>query len=194
MNTSWWIINPLLRKCPLILYHLSVGIGISSPSAQLEISDENSRVIYSSSAYGNSQTDTSPIFLGRKARGSLLAPAAVINGDLLAYFGGKGFDGTDWDFLSTGGISIVATEIHDAVFKGTGMRFLTTPNGSTSKITRMAISHNGNVGIGTMNPLSKLAISGLPNTPPDASGNAGVVCVTNDGNLWIDDDGINDCQ
>ena len=51
----------------------------------------------------------------------------------------------------------------------------------------------GNVGIGTTNPKSKLAVSGLPKTPPDTSGMAGMLCVTNDGNIWVDDDSIYDC-
>jgi len=54
---------------------------------------------------------------------------------------------------------------------------------------------NSKVGIGTTNPLSKLAVTGLPNTPPDSSGTRGIVCITNDGNMWIDDDGdTNICQ
>ena len=52
----------------------------------------------------------------------------------------------------------------------------------------------GNVGIGTASPLSKLAVTGLPTSPPDPSGNAGVVCVTNDGNFWLDNDGTADCS
>jgi len=54
---------------------------------------------------------------------------------------------------------------------------------------------NVKVGIGTSNPQSRLAVSGLPNTPPDSSGTRGLVCITNDGNMWIDDDGdSNICQ
>lgn len=40
---------------------------------------------------------------------------------------------------------------------------------------------------------SKLAIGSMPNSPPDASGNDGVLCITNDGNVWVDDDGTYDC-
>lgn len=58
---------------------------------------------------------------------------------------------------------------------------------------KVIIKSDGNVGIGTYTPLSKLAVSGLPTSPPDASGNAGVVCVTNNGNFWLDNDGTNDC-
>ena len=53
---------------------------------------------------------------------------------------------------------------------------------------------SGNFGIGTNDPQSPLAVSDLPTSPPDSSGNAGVVCSTNDGNFWLDNDGIADCQ
>lgn len=52
----------------------------------------------------------------------------------------------------------------------------------------------GNVGIGTSDPLSKLSIKGLPLSAPDSSGVAGALCVTNDGNLWLDGDGVSDCK
>ncbi|RJQ56913.1 MAG: hypothetical protein C4526_00450, partial [Nitrospiraceae bacterium] len=45
-----------------------------------------------------------------------------------------------------------------------------------------------NVGIGTRTPLSKLAVNGLPTAPPsgDTSGTKGILCITNNGNIWID--------
>ena len=64
----------------------------------------------------------------------------------------------------------------------------------TNNISQLVVDGSGKVGIGTTEPLSKFAVSGLPTSPPDASGNAGVVCVTNDGNFWLDNDGTNDCQ
>ncbi|MEK6983839.1 MAG: hypothetical protein AABX33_04665 [Nanoarchaeota archaeon] len=57
----------------------------------------------------------------------------------------------------------------------------------------ITIKQGGNVGIGTTNPVSKLAVAGLPIAPPDQSGTAGMLCVTNNGNIWIDNDGTYDC-
>jgi hypothetical protein len=51
----------------------------------------------------------------------------------------------------------------------------------------------GNIGIGVTNPQSKLAVAGLPNSAPDGSGTKGILCITNNGNIWVDDDGTYDC-
>lgn len=64
---------------------------------------------------------------------------------------------------------------------------------TASKDNKLLVTQDGKVGIGTTNPQSTLAVSNLPITPPDASGNKGVVCITNNGNMWIDtnsNDGI----
>lgn len=43
------------------------------------------------------------------------------------------------------------------------------------------------IGVGMWMPLkSKLGVKGLPTSPPDTSGVAGMLCITKDGNIWID--------
>ena len=62
------------------------------------------------------------------------------------------------------------------------------------KNAKVYVNSLGNVGIGMTNPLSKLAVKGLQTSPPDTSGTAGLVCVTNDGNLWLDTTPSTPCQ
>lgn len=85
-----------------------------------------------------------------------------------------------------------------AIFTGAMIGFGTITNDSWSlysdNTVRMHISSTGKVGIGTTNPLSQLAVSGLPISPPDSSGNAGIVCITNDGNMWVDSVGDLNCN
>lgn len=59
-----------------------------------------------------------------------------------------------------------------------------------------SILTTGNIGIGMTSPQSRLAVASLPSAPPsgDTSGTRGSVCITNAGNMWVDDDGVNDCQ
>lgn len=63
--------------------------------------------------------------------------------------------------------------------------------GRTDPVAKLHVAGDtyieGRVGIGMWTPLkSKLGVKGLPTSPPDASGVAGMLCITNDGNIWID--------
>lgn len=56
-------------------------------------------------------------------------------------------------------------------------------------VDRISFTADGNVGIGTSNPQSKLSVAGLPITPPGGAQSVGVLCVTVNGDIWIDNDG-----
>ena len=69
--------------------------------------------------------------------------------------------------------------------------FVGTP--PTINANNVLVIMGGKVGIDVDNPLSKLAISALPTSPPGGSGVKGMLCIMNDGNVWVDDDGTYDC-
>lgn len=50
------------------------------------------------------------------------------------------------------------------------------------------------IGVGMWTPLkSKLGVKGLPTSPPDTSGVAGMLCITNNGNVFIDTQPASPC-
>lgn len=58
-------------------------------------------------------------------------------------------------------------------------------SGTATGYNRPFAIMNGNVGIGTMTPVSKLAVVGLKTTPPVA-GAQGLLCIDPAGNVWKD--------
>lgn len=87
---------------------------------------------------------------------------------------------TDHHF-STSGINLSTSIVN---FNNDAMHF------GTNNLARMTVSHNGNVGIGTLSPISKLTIVGLPeyanNTAATSGGlSAGDFYRTSDGTLKV---------
>jgi len=108
---------------------------------------------------GNSGLDM-PRIIGQRARGTSSAPSPVTSGlNLFAIFGG-GYKG---DRYSTGaGIYFDAAENWDAGASGGRIVFSTQTNGSVATMTeKMRINHDGNVGIGTSSPDTKLEVNGF---------------------------------
>jgi hypothetical protein len=99
-------------------------------------------------------------------------------------------NGGIWTFQVEGTTGI--WQIRDATYDATPFR-VEQPS-TAAQSNAFYINSVGNVGIGKTDPVSKLAVDGLSTSPPDASGNMGMVCITNDGNMWVDADGTYDCQ
>jgi hypothetical protein len=74
------------------------------------------------------------------------------------YFGGRGYDGTEFALGST--IRMVTTETFAALKRGTFIDFSTTETGTASLAIRMRIDHDGQVGIGTQTPAQQLDVAG----------------------------------
>jgi hypothetical protein len=100
-----------------------------------------------------------PVVAVRRAGGTLEAPAAVQAGDVLGRIEAQGFDGANYSGFQAG-IDFPAAESWTPTGTGVSMRFYTTSAGSTAAFNRMAIMHDGRVGIGTTTPLDRLDVRG----------------------------------
>ena len=144
-----------------------VGIGTMNPGAKLTIAGEGENIVNSTVAYGGSEgigNDVIPVYVGLRARGSVSFPTAVQPGDIFAYFGGKGYAGSQWPEFSTAGISMVATEAYTGTNQGSKIVFFTTPNGSTSKRPSLVITPGGT--LKQVNGYTQLALTN--DAPPAA--------------------------
>ena len=137
----------------------NVGIGTTSPSAKLEVSDNcctgTSAILFSTSFGGSNG------FIGRSAGGTSSSPSQTLAGDTLSFFGGRGFtNGFGFINASSAAIRMVATEDFTGFGSGTSIIFETSRNGdgAIERAERMRIDQNGNVGIGTATPAFKLDV------------------------------------
>lgn len=141
----------------------------------------------------------SSAFVGYSAQGTEGSPTATLNGDVLAFHGGKGHDGTS--FTTHGSrvaISMVAEEDWTPTAQGTRMIFRVTNNGTTSNLNAMILASTGFLGIGSGTPASLLSVGalsafqvnaagdivslhGVPVTFPSSHGTAGYVLSDSDG-------------
>ena len=113
--------------------------------------------------------NSNPRLIGISARGSEIAPSALINNDLLFSINVRGFNGSVFPSSSSATLQFYASENWSENALGTKILFGTTPNGSTVHSHRMIINHDGNIGIGSLNPKSKLHISsGLSGVTPNS--------------------------
>ena len=143
----------------------NVGIGTTNPGSKLTIVGEGEKIVNKIVAYGGSTSnDVHPAFVGLRARGSASSQTAVQPGDIFAYFGGKGYAGSQWPEFSTAGISMVATEAYTGTNQGSKIVFLTTPNGATSKQTSVVITPGGT--LKQVNGYTQLALTN--GAPPDS--------------------------
>jgi hypothetical protein len=109
--------------------------------------------------YSDTPTEVATI-ITRKARGTNASPAAVQNGDLLGRIQGRGYGSTQFPTIGSGFIDIIATETHTDTVRGTAVAIGTTTNGESTRLERVRVDHNGNVGIGTTTPAERLDVNG----------------------------------
>jgi hypothetical protein len=175
----------------LIVRYGNVGIGTTAPVSLLNIiqtvtSDPRGIVIdqYSSDTAGAQINQ-------RKARGTPSAPSAVLSGDVLAAWFGRGYDGSGFS-SGQAALRMWAAENWTTTAHGTYLTLETTPIGSTTLTERVRIDPSGNVGIGTKTPAYKLDVVGDINLTSSSfiriAGNPGspgqVLTRTSSGMAW----------
>ena len=120
----------------------NVGIGVFGAQANLEVSNANG-VSGAGMMYATTFTNAgTSLFVGRRARGTGLAPTAVLSGDnLVGYlaqgYGTTGFSGT------RGGMFVQAAENCTDAAQGTRLFFNTTVTGTITPSTKMTIDPAG---------------------------------------------------
>ena len=137
----------------------NLGIGTTTVPAAglLEVSNASNSNTFgqvTTTTYANSGQGS--LFVGRKARGTAAAPAAVQIGDVLAGLLGRGYGATNFNGTGSGSIFVRAAESWTDTAQGTWIAFNTTTNGTIAPATRMTIDNVGNVGIGTVTPSAAL--------------------------------------
>ena len=99
------------------------------------------------------------IFLGRAARGSNVSPAALQSGDRMLTISARGHNGSDFTG-ERAGIAFKTAENWTSTAQGTYIDFFATTNGETGSSSKMTITNDGKVGIGTTSPAKKLEVNG----------------------------------
>ena len=133
----------------------NVGIGTASPIAPMHLAGTSSPMMvfdyYASNA-------SSSLFLGRKARGTIASPTAILSGDSITAVAGRGYGATAFATSSNGLIGMFAAENFTDTAQGSYITFETTPTGSTTRTERMRIDSAGQVGIGGVPSASVLRL------------------------------------
>jgi hypothetical protein len=136
----------------------NVGIGTTSPSRILDVVNglgTHKGVIEAEGPVTNSYSRAIAI---RMRRGTAAAPINIQSNDISA-FAFVGYDGTSFS-TTAAGLAGLARENWTTTNKGMALTLSTTQNATTLLQERMRIEHNGNIGIGTTTPFSRLEVNG----------------------------------
>jgi hypothetical protein len=154
---------------------LGLGIGTLAPTSRLTVTnngkiadvpsdaiaqftnadDSDTEVLID--AHGNG-INNDPALVFRRAKGTATTPTAVQAEDALGRLSWWGHNGTNF-VDQTAKLEVFAAENWSATANGSKMQFNTTANGTTLMTPRMTLSDKGFLGIGLVNPSSKLEIA-----------------------------------
>jgi hypothetical protein len=136
-----------------------VGIGTSTPTAQLEVASNNG--LSAMIRRGGASTQTPANLILQKTSGADAAThGAVVAGDFVGRILFSASNGTSYPLNGTDIVGYAAG-LQSASNNGGGILFRTVPQNSvTQSLERMRIDENGNVGVGTTTPVSRLEVNG----------------------------------
>jgi hypothetical protein len=135
----------------------NVGIGTTAPSFNLEVAMDQGIAGIAATTYRVEEFSAGQ-FIGQAARGTKASPSAVQMDDCLASFNGRGFGDTGFSSRPRGRFGVRAAENWTDDQQGAYLTFETTNLGANFCTEKMRITSEGNVGVGTMNPLAKLEL------------------------------------
>jgi hypothetical protein len=119
-------------------------------------------------------------FVGYKARGSINTPANIQAEDRIT--GIYGYAYGNGNYFGNAAVELIAGEQSGSNGMSSYIKFGTTNIGSIQRQERMRIAENGNVGIGTSTPKSKLQVTDGDIYIENAS--KGVIMTSPNGNCW----------
>lgn len=102
---------------------------------------------------------TYPSIIGLRANGNPTSPTSLAADDIIMQIGVRGYYDPGFS-TSRANIRFKATQNWTSNANGTAITFETTADNTTSRIQRMVINQNGNLGINILNPLEKLHVNG----------------------------------
>lgn len=149
-----------------------LGIGVNTPEVPLHIAqtgDPATSTMLFIDTYGATSPSINPAVVGRTSVGTPGSPSATKTGNKLLFLGGRGDDGTGFTSGSKASITFSADEDWSSTAQGTRIMFGVTPTGATTGVEAMRIAANGNLGIGTVAPQSKLHVAGGIQLADDAA-------------------------
>jgi Chaperone of endosialidase len=152
-----------------------VGIGTTAPQAQLDLLYDATIGADTVQATRHEDSAAGPVVTFRKTRGTRAAPTGVLNGDNLLFLRAMGHNGTAISATGRATLFAEATENWTIGANGARWAFFTTQNGTTATLERLRIDHDGQVGIGTTDPLATLHVAGTARV--DSLGTAGATAL-----------------